>query len=228
MDRDAESELLRRVEAFRHAVLGDADLDELALTASMALRPDLEVVARLADLDELAAAVPTPTRDGIIGWLFGSGTFVGDRDDYHGWRNSCLDQVLERRRGMPITLSVLAVEVGRRLGVPLVGVGMPGHFLVGDRSDPAWFADPFHGRTAMTADDCRALYDAMGGGRWNPAMLAPTPNRLVVARILNNLRAACQRDGDRVRLAIVMQLRQQLPEFAAEADAARLAAVVFN
>lgn len=228
MDRDADSELLQRVEPFRHAVLGDADLDELALTVSLALQPGLDLIARLADLDELAAAVPTPTRDGVMAFLFGSGTFVGDRDDYHGWRNSCLDQVLARRRGMPISLSVVAVEVARRVGVPLVGVGMPGHFLVGDVTDPGWFADPFHGRTALTVDDCRVLYESMGGGRWNPAMLGPTPNRMIVARILNNLRAACQRDGDRVRLAVVMQLRQQLPEFAAEADAAGQAATVFN
>jgi regulator of sirC expression with transglutaminase-like and TPR domain len=228
VDRGAESELLQRVEPFRHAVLGDADLDELALTVSLALQPDLDVVARLADLDELAAAVPTPTRDGVMASLFGSGTFVGDRDDYHGWRNSCLDHVLARRRGMPISLSVVAVEVARRVGVPLVGVGMPGHFLVGDVTDPGWFADPFHARTALTVDDCRALYESMGGARWHPAMLGPTPHRLIVARILNNLRAACQRDGDRVRLAVVMQLRQQLPEFAAEAEAAGHAATIFN
>jgi regulator of sirC expression with transglutaminase-like and TPR domain len=216
------------VEAFRHAVLGDADLDELALTMSMAFAPDLDVVSYLADLDELAAACPTPTRDGVMTWLFGSGRFTGDRDDYHGWRNSCLDQVLDRKCGMPISLSVVAVEVARRVGVALVGVGMPGHFLVGDGADPTWYADPFNGRTALTEADCRALYESMGGGRWSPSMLAPTPNRLVVARMLNNLRAACQRDTDLVRLAIVMQLRQQLPEFAAEAEAAEHASAILN
>lgn len=216
------------MEAFHHAVLGDADLDELALTMSMALDPDLDLVSYLADLDELAAGCPTPTRDAIITWLFGSGRFVGDDDDYHGWRNSCLDQVLDRRRGMPISLSVVAVEVARRVGLRLVGVGMPGHFLVGDADDPTWFADPFHGRTAMSEADCRDLYEGMGGGRWSPTMLAPTPTRLVIARMLNNLRAACHRDGDLVRLAIVMQLRQQLPEFAAEADAAEQASAILN
>jgi regulator of sirC expression with transglutaminase-like and TPR domain len=227
-DRGSESDLAARVRAFRDAVLADADLDELALTMSQALQPELDVVSSLADLDELAAECPTPTRDALMTWLFGSGRFVGDRDDYHGWRNSCLDQVLARRRGMPITLSVVAVEVARRVGVTLVGVGMPGHFLVGDPADPGWFADPFHGRTAMTPADCRELYDGMGGGHWSASMLAPTPNRLVVARMLNNLRAACQRSGDAVRLAIVMQLRQQLPEFAAEASAADAAATIFN
>ena len=228
MQSSGESELSLRVEAFRHAVLGDADLDELALTVSMALQPELDLTARLADLDEIAAAVATPTRDGVVAHLFGPGAFTGDRDDYHGWRNSCLDQVLLRRRGMPITLSVVTIEVARRVGVRLIGVGMPGHFLVGDADDTDWFADPFHGRGGLARDDCRTIYESMGGGRWSPAMLDPTPNRLVIARILNNLRAACQRDGDRVRLAIVMHLRQQLPEFAAEAAAAGVAATVFN
>lgn len=227
-DAARSSELAARVAPFRDAVLADADLDELALTMSQALQPDLDVLSSMADLDELAAACPTPTRDAIITWLFGSGQFQGDRDDYHGWRNSCLDQVLVRRRGMPISLSVVAIEVARRVGVPMVGVGMPGHFLVGDPADPEWFADPFHGRTAMGVADCEALYTGMGGGRWSPAMVAPTPNRLVVARMLNNLRAACQRDGDAVRLAIVMHLRQQLPEFAGEAPAAHVSAAVLN
>jgi regulator of sirC expression with transglutaminase-like and TPR domain len=209
-------------------MLSDADLDELSLTMSQALQPDLDVLSALADLDELAAACPTPTRDAIITWLFGSGLFVADHDDYHGWRNSCLDQVLARRRGMPISLSVVAIEMARRVGAPLVGVGMPGHFLVGDPTDPEWFADPFHGRTSLTVQDCRALYVGMGGGRWSPTMLAPTPNRLIVARMLNNLRAACQRDGDVIRLAIVMQLRQQVPEFAAEAPAAQHSTAILN
>jgi regulator of sirC expression with transglutaminase-like and TPR domain len=227
-DQGRESDLAARVRAFREAVLAGADLDELALTMSQALQPELDVVSALADLDELAAECPTPTRDALMTWLFGSGRFVGDRNDYHGWRNSCLDQVLARRRGMPITLSAVGVEVARRVGVSLVGIGMPGHFLVGDPADPEWFADPFHGRTALTVADCRALYEGMGGVHWSPSMVAPTPNRLVIARMLNNLRAACQRSGDAVRLAIVMQLRQQLPEFAAEAPAADAAATIFN
>lgn len=230
MDGASASELGRRVQPFRCAVEAGADLDELTLTISAALRPQLDIVSAQADLDELAAACPTPTRDAVITWLFGDGEgqLAGDRDDYHGWRNSCLDEVLRRRRGMPITLSIVAIEVGRRLGLPIVGIGMPGHFLVGDANDPTWFADPFHGRTAMSPDDCRAIYESMGGGRWSPAMLGATPNRLVVARVLNNLRASCQREGDLVRFAIVMQLRQQLPEFAAEAGAAQQSIAILN
>jgi regulator of sirC expression with transglutaminase-like and TPR domain len=228
MERARESELRARVREFGGAIEHGAAIDEMALALSKAMQPDLDVVGCLADLDELAATIRTPTRDGVVTELFGSGLFVGDRRDYHAWRNSCLDQVLARHRGMPITLSVLAIAVGRRLGVRLVGVGMPGHFLIGDAEAPGWFADPFHARTGLTADDGRMLYEAMGGGRWRDDMLAHTPDRLVMARILNNLLAACRRDADQVRLAVVLQLRQQLPEFAAEAPAANHAAAVLN
>ena len=129
---------------------------------------------------------------------------------------------------MPITLSIVAVEVGRRLGVGLVGVGMPGHFVVGDGGDSDWFADPFNERTGLSRQDCRALYLSMGGSSWNDAMLDPTPDRLIVIRVLNNLRAACERNGDAVRLAIVMQLRQQLSELAAEGERAKWATAILN
>ena len=121
---------------------------------------------------------------------------------------------------MPITLAVVAIEVARRVGVRLAGVGLPGHFLVGDPDDPGWFADPFHGRTDLRRDDCRNLLVRLGVQRWSNSYLEAVPPRLVVARILNNLRASCERRGDGLRLAIVMQARQALPEFAAEHDAA--------
>ena len=134
-----------------------ATLDEMTLALSSALQPDLDLIGALAALDQLAADCPTPTRDGVIHHLFGSELFVGDRRDYHRWQNSCLDLVVERRRGMPITLAVVGIEVARRVGVGLAGVGLPGHFLIGDPNDPDWFADPFHGRSGMQRDDCRKI-----------------------------------------------------------------------
>ena len=127
-----------------------------------------------------------------------------------------------------ITLAVVAVEVARRVGVRLVGVGLPGHFLVGDADDASWFADPFHGRSGLTASDCRQLLVAMGAQRWSDRYLEPTPNRLIVARMLNNLKATCEFHSDDVRLALVMQARHEMPEFAAEADAARHTLAIFN
>ena len=71
--------------------------------------------------------------------------------------------MLDRRVGIPITLAVLGMEVGRRIGVPLSGVGMPGHFLVRDKVDPAVFIDPFNAGRELDADGCRALHRAMAG-----------------------------------------------------------------
>lgn len=229
MDRDRPSELTARVRAFVDIMAApDPTLDELTLAVSQALQPDLDVIGAMAEIDAHAAACPTPTRAGVMQHLFGSGLFSGDRSSYHGWRNSCLDLVVESRRGMPITLAVVGVEVARRVGVELVGVGMPGHFLIGDPDDGEWFADPFNGRSGLGRRECREILTGLGATRWSDDFLAPTPNRLVVARILNNLKVSCERRGDRVRLAITMRLRQELTEFAAEADEARSAGAVLN
>jgi regulator of sirC expression with transglutaminase-like and TPR domain len=216
------------VQPFAEALAAEAPLDELALAVSAIFQPELDLIGVLAELDQLAADCPTPTRDGIMQHLFVSGLFTGDRSDYHRWQNSCIDHVITDRRGMPITLAIVGVEVARRLGVELVGIGMPGHFLVGDPADPAWFADPFHGTTALSLADCRQMLAAMGGVRWSDRFVEPTPSRLVIARVLNNLKVACQRRDDPVRLALVMQARREMQEFANERADALLALATFN
>ncbi len=232
MDREHRRTLESRVAPFTEAVgVDETPIDELALLISQALNPTLDVIGAMADLDELAARCPSPTRQGVMDHLFGGGgdaMFRGDTGDYHHWRNSCVDQVVARRRGMPITLSIVAIAVARRVGVELVGVGMPGHFLVGDPDDAEWFADPFGGNVDLDRDGCRRLAMSMGQTRWHDAFLSPTPNRLIAARVLNNLRASCEHRNDVVRFAIVMQLRQALPEFSSEADEAAHALAVFN
>ncbi len=214
---------------FADAILApDATLDELTVLLSKALQPDLDVLGVMTELDLLAGDCPTPTRDGVMRFLTGEAGFIGDRSEYHRWENSCLDHVLARRTGMPITLAVIAIEVARRVGVQLAGVGLPGHFLVGDPADPRWFADPFHGNTDLSRDDCRNLLVMQGVSRWSDRFLEPTPPRHVVARMLNNLKLSCDRRDDALRLAIVMQARQALPEFADEHAEAVTALAPFN
>lgn len=223
------SEVTARVAPFAGALATDRPtLDELTVSISQVLQPELDTIGVLAEIDLLAAECPTPTRDGVMQHLFTSGLFEGDRTDYHRWHNSCIDHVLRTRRGMPITLAVVAIEVARRVGVTLAGVGMPGHFLVGDPADPEWFADPFHGRTALGREDCRALMVAMGMTRWSERFLQTIPPRLVAARILNNLKFSCERHSDEVRLSIVMQARQLLPELGDDPAEAQLALAVLN
>ncbi len=129
---------------------------------------------------------------------------------------------------MPITLAAVAVEVARRLGVRLAGIGLPGHFLVGDPDDPHWFSDPFHERTDLSRDQCRNLLVQLGVTRWSDRYLEPSPPRLIVARMLNNLKVSCDRRDDGIRLAIVMAARQALPEFASEHDDAVTALALLN
>jgi len=217
VDRARRSEVHERVAPFADAVIRpDATLDEMTLLLSKALQPELDVLGVMTELDVLAADCPTPTRDGVMRFLRDDAGFTGDVVEYHRWENSSLDHVIARRRGMPITLAVVSIEVARRVGVSLAGVGLPGHFLVGDPDDHNWFSDPFHGRTDLSRDDCRNLLVRLGVQRWSNSFLETVPPRLVVARILNNLKASCERRDDGLRLAIVMQARQALPEFAEE------------
>lgn len=205
-------------------------LDEAALAIAAVLQPRLDVLGALTELDELAASCPTPTRDGVVNHLCDTVGFVGDRATYGDWRNSCLDRVLSRRRGIPITLSIVVIEVARRVGVPLCGIGMPAHFLVGDPNDPGWFVDPFSGGTRHDRDGCRALLEQLTRGQvpWSEAHLAPTPARAIVARMTNNLLAGFTQRGDRVRTALVMRLRMAMPEFSDELATAVRAQAVLN
>lgn len=196
-------------------------LDEALMCIASALVPGVDVLEELTRLDVIAADCPTPTVDGVLRFLFeGPEPFVGDETTYADPQNSLLPRVLDRRRGIPITLSVLAIEVARRVGVDLVGVGMPAHFLVGEPSTPTgmplrWF-DCFHGARALDVDGCRALYRRVSGGdeHFDPQWLLPTPNRHIVIRVLTNLKASAQRRGDVSMLRIVTRLRVVLPELA--------------
>jgi hypothetical protein len=97
--------------------------------------------------------------------------------------------VIDRRFGIPITLSVLMISVGRRLGVDVRGVGMPGHFLVLDGARGDVWCDPFHGGARLDPAGCRRRFDLVYGGAmpFRADFLAPTPPHAIVARMLANL-----------------------------------------
>jgi regulator of sirC expression with transglutaminase-like and TPR domain len=172
---------------------GPVPLDE-ALLLLAASRPgaDPSIGAGLDELDRLARTCPVPTLDGLVVHLFGEDGFRGDRTDYHDPRNSLLDEVLARRVGMPITLSVVLLETGRRLGVPLVGIGMPGHFLVRDGVDTDLYVDAYQRGTRLGSDAAVARFRSIHGPRANfdPAFLRPVDARSIVVRVLNNLTAS--------------------------------------
>ena len=106
----------------------DLALDEAALVIAAQANPELDVGGQLRRLDELAASLPEAGVASLCRGLFGELGLRGDTKHYDDPRNSYLDQVLNRRLGIPISLSVLLIEIGRRQGLVLEGVGMPGHF----------------------------------------------------------------------------------------------------
>jgi regulator of sirC expression with transglutaminase-like and TPR domain len=172
----------------------------------------------MSRLDELAAAVPSPTFGGIAQFLFtGPDAFVGNRAEYYDPENSLLTRVLDRHAGIPISLSVIMMEVGRRLGVPIAGIGMPGHFLVGlvptNGEIPEVFADPFHEGRILTSDQCQELFHQLAGAHQTflPGFLAPVHPMAIVERMLNNLKTVYLALADYSMLRRIMTLRSYFP-----------------
>jgi regulator of sirC expression with transglutaminase-like and TPR domain len=229
---DAGGEQFARLARFAELVDGDAaavPLDQAALVLAAVLR-SRPTDAALPLLDELAAGCPDPTFAGLRRYVYDDLGFGGDRRDYDEPRNSFLDVVLERRRGLPILLATVMIEIGRRAGVPVVGIGMPLHFLVRAADDVDAFVDPFTGE-ALDRAGARRLFDALAGGGlpWDDRHLAPVPARAIVLRVLTNLRVSYERRADRIGVALVARMRAAIPELggAALAEAVRLGGV-FN
>ena len=177
------------------------DLAEAALVIAQEEYPELEVARYLSCLDGMGADVRT--RVGSVedphrlivalgDYLFREQGFHGNSDDYYDPRNSFLNDVLDRRTGIPITLSAVYMEVGRRLGLCLHGVGMPGHFLV-KYVGPAEeiLIDPFNGGAILSHADCQRLLDKTYQGKvaFEPRFLAAVGTRQILSRMLNNLKA---------------------------------------
>jgi regulator of sirC expression with transglutaminase-like and TPR domain len=190
----------------------DPPLDEGALLIAAHAYPDLDVSAGLAALDDLAAGCP-PDLDGLRRYLFEDVGFRGNEDDYGDPRNSYLNDVLDRRTGIPITLSVVVMEVGRRVGVPFAGIGLPGHFLVRHGAVPPLLLDPFNRGRSLTLEDCAALMQKIYGDavRFEPSLLAAVDHRMILIRMLDNLRAVFQAKGDAAASAWVLRLRAGIP-----------------
>lgn len=199
------------------ALVGDPDgavpLDEAALLVAAHARPALDLAAERSRLDDMAAGVGAPTLEGLRAHLFGELGFSGNRTDYYDPRNSYLDQVVERRVGIPISLSVLVMEVGRRVGVPLVGVSMPGHFLVRHGVDSEVFVDPYAGGAVLDRRGAETRFREIQGptAAFHPAFLEPAAPVTILARILANLDAIATARADRAMLEWVVRLRTALP-----------------
>ena len=190
------------------------DLGLAALLLARLEHPALDPAPSLARLDDLAARsgvdeAPGPREklERLSAFLFEKEGFRGNAEDYYDPRNSCLNDVLERRLGIPITLSVVALEVARRLGLPLAGIGLPGHFVVGARVGEALVVlDPFGGGRTLDREDAEALVSrAMGRPMTlTDAHFARASKAQILARMLRNLKAiyAKRRDWEKT-LAVI-------------------------
>ena len=190
----------------------EVPLDEAASLIAAHAHPDLDIGGVLADLDGLAQGVPGASAADVAGALFGEGGFAGNTLDYGDPRNSYLDDVLARRLGIPISLSVVMIEVGRRCGVPIYGVGMPGHFLVQAAGEPDLWFDPFHGGRQLDEQGCRELYEQLQTEPpFAPALLRAVDTRSILSRMLANLQQTFMR-RDPASLPWALRLRLRIPE----------------
>ena len=206
----------------------DIDLATAALLIAATEYPQLDIAHQRGVLDSLAAGAHNRFRDErdalycintLSEYLFDEVGFRGDEDDYYDPRNSFLNEVLNRRIGIPITLSLVCIEVGKRLDIPLVGVGMPGHFLLRHLDEEELFIDPFHRGVLLSEQECaqRMLEVTQAEIAWNSRLLAPINNRDFIARILRNLTGIYwQRQDFRRALMMMDRLVALYPEAARE------------
>jgi regulator of sirC expression with transglutaminase-like and TPR domain len=206
-----------------------------ALEIARIAYPDLDADESLRELDRLADEVRPRLMPGFTAmdraltvsrYLFGECGFRGNTDDYYDVRNSFLNDVLTLRRGIPITLSTVLMEVGNRVGVPFEGVGFPGHFLVRVPAGAGehLILDPFNAGQRVDDDELlgrlRTLADANKGPRFEtvPAeFLTPTSSRAMLGRMLRNLlRIYLERDSDAEALLTVDLLLVMTPQGADE------------
>lgn len=143
-------------------------------------------------------------------FLFDDLGFRGDRTDYFSPSNSLLHEVLKRRLGIPLTLSIVFMELGWRVGIPFEGVGFPGHFLVRLAGEPRdLLLDPFRRGMSVHEEDCRKMLLDTTGGKltFDNGLLASVGKREMIIRLLNNLKGAYLRAGqDALALAAVDRL----------------------
>ena len=199
----------------------DIDLGLASLVIAADHYPQLDIAACVRRIDLLAEGarerigrVQNPARVIAIlnAYLFDEQGFRGNEEDYYNPSNSFLNKVLDARSGLPITLSIIYVAVAQRLGLPVCGVGLPLHFIVrcdtdSGRDEDAILIDPFYGGEILTPASCQARLEHILGRpvAFDPAYLQPTPNRLILYRLLNNLKQAYLRREEPERAGRVVE-----------------------
>ncbi len=196
----------------------DIDLARGALLIAHAEYPDLDTAPYLDRLDALGDTVLRrlgrapcleDARAAVNGLLYEDEGFRGNTRDYYDPRNSFLNDVLDRRTGIPISLSAVYIEVARRAGVAVEGVSLPGHFIVRLVTDEGgMLVDPFHAGVRLSEADCQKRLDRIYDGKMklDPTMLASCGSRAMLARMLRNLKVIYVKRGDLQRAVSIVDM----------------------
>jgi regulator of sirC expression with transglutaminase-like and TPR domain len=200
---------------------------EAALLIAQEEYPTLDIAAYLGRLDALATEaraevhpdMPAPEQVARLNhFLFIVQRFAGNNDDFYDPRNSFLNEVIDRRTGIPLTLSVVYSEVAQRLGLPVHGVSFPGHFLAKYAGPPEIFVDPFFGRVITTVEceeRLRGIYGA--DAQLDRRLLRPASPREILVRLLSNLKQVYVEQSDLMRaLACVDRILLLAPDLPRE------------
>jgi regulator of sirC expression with transglutaminase-like and TPR domain len=197
----------------------DINLARAALYIAQTAYPDLDVDGQLRILDEMAAEVarripqsryPLMVIRTINNYLYEELGFTGNHSNYYDPRNSFLNDVLARRTGIPITLALVYLEIAKRIDFPMMGIGMPGHFMIRpDFEDSEIFIDTFHNGEILFAEDCRQKLMNIYQQEipyLTPALVPTVTNCQFIARMLNNLQVIYLDRGDLAGAAVIKDL----------------------
>lgn len=208
----------------------DIDLYKGALLVSKLEYPSLKISEELNYLDDLASTAATRISDSIESkdplyqmnalseYLFDELGFKGNHEDYDNPLNSYLSDVMKRRLGIPITLAVVYSEVGRKVGIPILNIGMPGHFLARHAEEPELFVDVFNCGVLLSVEECKKRFVKVTHGSldWDPNYLNPINNKQVMARILRNLKISYIRNQNNYKALTIIELLLLIEPNAAE------------
>jgi len=196
----------------------DIVLARAALLIAKEEYPDLDIEKYLRRVDLIAEEINKNLSGGndpnyLIGEinrdLFAVVGFRGNRDDYYDRKNSFLNDVLDRKMGIPITLSVLYMEIANRLGLNLTGVGFPGHFIVKySGTEGEILIDPYNEGRTLSQEDCQDILDRVynGGVKFQRYMLQPSTKKQILVRMLNNLKGIYINSKDHIKALSVVDL----------------------
>lgn len=203
MEAPASSEVLQAFAALVHGGIDDERIDLLraALTFARIEYPQLDSAPYVRQVEALARRVagkiddpgePVQCIAALNNVLFDEEMFRGNTADYYDPRNSFINDVLDRRLGIPITLALLYMEVARRAEFQLFGVGMPGHFMLKhyDVDGRSFFIDAFERGSVLSEEDCKRKIESIHAGqiKLRPEFLLIVTRRQMLTRMLNNLR----------------------------------------